>query len=166
MTVQPIVSVHLQVLLLTNQNNVTWQFFRCLPGVPRVTEEEKEFGKFDIFDDENEPYSSFKFDYTHRVYERLYRLMKFNTLLNIDVIKEKMIACVQARRNNPSLWVQSLLVAEVKYKVATGYAMQIYHRLSIKRAMLCKFKCSTIFRYQAKYIHQSDGFYSFSAMHD
>jgi phospholipase A2 len=34
-----------------------------ISGVPRVTEEDKEFGNFAIFDDPEDPYSSYKFEY-------------------------------------------------------------------------------------------------------
>lgn len=80
--------------------NKTFKEFKE-PGIPRETEEEKSFGNFSIFDDKDEPYSSFTFDYTHRTYERLCKLMKFNTLLNLDVIKEKLANRIESRRNNP-----------------------------------------------------------------
>ncbi|CAB3987287.1 cytosolic phospholipase A2, partial [Paramuricea clavata] len=71
------------------------------PGVPRVTKEDKDFADFRIFDDPNEPYSSFKFQYDNKTFDRLHELMKFNTRLNIDTIKEKIATYVDYRRNNP-----------------------------------------------------------------
>ena len=72
-----------------------------LIGVPRVTQEDKDFANFDIFDDPDQPYSSFKFEYEEKAFDRLHELMKFNTLLNMDLIKEKIADQVQIRKNNP-----------------------------------------------------------------
>jgi phospholipase A2 len=70
-------------------------------GVPRVTQEDKDFANFDIFDDPDQPYSSFTFEYENRTFDRLHELMKFNTLLNMDLIKENIAYQVAYRRNNP-----------------------------------------------------------------
>lgn len=69
--------------------------------MPRVTQEEKDFGNFSIFDDPEQPYSSFTFQYENKTFDRLHELTKFNTLLNIDLIKEKIVNSVQVRQNNP-----------------------------------------------------------------
>lgn len=66
-----------------------------------MTKEDKDFADFRIFDDPNEPYSSFKFQYDNKTFDRLHELMKFNTRLNIDTIKEKIATYVDYRRNNP-----------------------------------------------------------------
>jgi phospholipase A2 len=55
---------------------------------------------FPIFDDPDDPYSSFKFQYAPETFQRLHELMKFNTLLNVDLIKEKIAYYVGHRRNN------------------------------------------------------------------
>lgn len=70
-------------------------------GVPRVENEDKDFGNFSIFDDPNKPYSSFNFEYTDRSFDRLHKLMKYNTLANLDIIKEKIAYRTNFRRNNP-----------------------------------------------------------------
>ena len=70
-------------------------------GVPRVTQEDKDFASFDIFDDHDQLYSSFKFSYEEKTFNRLHELMKFNTLLNMDLIKENIACQVQSRKNNP-----------------------------------------------------------------
>ena len=70
-------------------------------GEPREKEEDKEFANFDIFDDPEEPYSSFTFEYKNRTFDRLHELMKFNTLLNMDLIKEKIAHQIVNRKNNP-----------------------------------------------------------------
>ncbi|CAB4028757.1 cytosolic phospholipase A2 [Paramuricea clavata] len=70
------------------------------PGVPRKTQSEKDFANFDIFDDPAQPYSSFTFQYKPETFERMHELMKFNTLLNMDLIKEKIGYYVGYRRNN------------------------------------------------------------------
>ncbi|XP_046840432.1 cytosolic phospholipase A2-like isoform X1 [Xenia sp. Carnegie-2017] len=70
------------------------------PGVRRVTKEEKDFGNFPIFDDPSQPYSSFKFEYTKEHFDRLHHLMKYNTLANMQTIKDAISARVQFKRNN------------------------------------------------------------------
>ncbi|XP_046839790.1 cytosolic phospholipase A2-like [Xenia sp. Carnegie-2017] len=68
------------------------------PGVRRVTEKSKKFGNFSIFDDPNQPYSSFNFTYSHEQFDRLHQLMKYNTLANIKMIKEKILARIRQPR--------------------------------------------------------------------
>jgi phospholipase A2 len=55
-------------------------------GVSRETEEEEVFGEFDVFEDKDTPYSTFKFQYSERAFDRLASLMEFNTLLYKDMI--------------------------------------------------------------------------------
>lgn len=59
--------------------------FVLYAGVPRETQEEKDFADFDIFDDPNTPFSTFNFQYPNEAFKRLHDLMEFNTLNNIDV---------------------------------------------------------------------------------
>ena len=85
-----------------------WRFIATLifwlfPGKPRVTKTEKDFANFSIFDDPDKPYSSFTFSYDHQTFDRLHELMKFNTLLNVDLIKEKIAYQVLFRRNNKKM---------------------------------------------------------------
>lgn len=54
-------------------------------GIPRETQEEKDFADFDIFDDPNTPFSTFNFQYPNEAFKRLHDLMEFNTLNNIEV---------------------------------------------------------------------------------
>ncbi|GFR65800.1 cytosolic phospholipase A2, partial [Elysia marginata] len=68
------------------------------PGVPRTTQEEIDFGNFAIFDDPAHPYSTFKFTYTHQEFERLSRLMEYNTLLCSELIFDNISTCVKRRR--------------------------------------------------------------------
>lgn len=68
------------------------------PGVPRTTQEEIDFGNFAIFDDPAHPYSTFKFTYSHLEFERLSRLMEYNTLLCSDIIFDNISTCVKRRR--------------------------------------------------------------------
>lgn len=56
-----------------------------LVGVPRETQEEKDFADFDIFDDPDTPFSTFNFQYSNDAFNRLHDLMEFNTLNNLDV---------------------------------------------------------------------------------
>lgn len=57
----------------------------CFEGVPRETDEEREFADFDIFDDPETPYSTFNFQYSNQAFTQLHSLMEFNTLNNIEV---------------------------------------------------------------------------------
>jgi phospholipase A2 len=77
-----------------------------ISGVPRETEEDKEFGNFAIFDDPEKPYSSFNFEYEEKQFDRLHKLMKYNTLANMNVIKEKIAFQTDFRRNNPHYFGQ------------------------------------------------------------
>lgn len=72
-----------------------------ITGVPRTTEEEKEFANFDIFDDPQTPFSTFNFKYSHLAFERLSKLTEFNTLLHIDDIKEVIHERVLKKRAVP-----------------------------------------------------------------
>ncbi|KAL8178157.1 UNVERIFIED_CONTAM: Cytosolic phospholipase A2 [Gekko kuhli] len=64
--------------------NINFRKFKA-PGVPRETQEEKDFADFDIFDDPNTPFSTFNFQYSNEAFKRLHDLMEFNTLNNLDV---------------------------------------------------------------------------------
>lgn len=72
-----------------------------IPGVPRATDEEKEFANFDIFDDQSTPYSTFNFKYSHDAFMKLSKLTEFNTLLHIEDIKTAMAERVIKKRENP-----------------------------------------------------------------
>uniref|UniRef100_A0AAY4CMW9 Phospholipase A2 n=1 Tax=Denticeps clupeoides TaxID=299321 RepID=A0AAY4CMW9_9TELE len=64
--------------------NINFRTYKA-PGVPRDTEQEREFADFDIFDDPESPYSTFNFQYSNKAFKQLHDLMEFNTLNNIDV---------------------------------------------------------------------------------
>lgn len=66
-------------------------------GVPRETKEDFAFADFDIFDDPTTPYSTFNFTYTHLQFERLSKLIEFNTLNNMEEVK-RVIADVITRK--------------------------------------------------------------------
>ncbi|BFZ20501.1 hypothetical protein BsWGS_23540 [Bradybaena similaris] len=68
------------------------------PGVPRTTQEEFDFGNFCIFDDNSHPYSTFKFTYTHLEFDRLSKLMEYNTLVCKDLIFDNIRTCIKRRR--------------------------------------------------------------------
>ena len=69
--------------------------------MPRTTQEEVDFADFDLFDDPATPYSTFNFKYTHEQFDRLAKLTEFNTLLNLDQIKDTIRQCIQLKRENP-----------------------------------------------------------------
>ena len=75
--------------------------FIILIGVPRDTEEDKEFANFSIFDDPNTPYSTFNFKYPHLAFDRLSQLTEFNTLLSVPTIKEVISDVIQKKRIFP-----------------------------------------------------------------
>uniref|UniRef100_A0A8B9H756 Phospholipase A2 n=1 Tax=Astyanax mexicanus TaxID=7994 RepID=A0A8B9H756_ASTMX len=95
--------------------NIDFRKFKA-PGVPRETEKEKEFADFDIFDDPETPYSTFNFQYSNQAYTQLHDLMEFNTLNNIEVIKEALKDSIVYRKENPSRRSVSLSLNEIQNK--------------------------------------------------
>lgn len=67
-------------------------------GVPRTTKEEFDFGNFSLFNDPRQPYSTFKFTYTHEEFDRISKLMEYNTLLNAETIFDNISVCIKRRR--------------------------------------------------------------------
>lgn len=76
--------------------------FVSTSGVRRRTEEEKDFANFDIFDDPTTPYSTFNFKYSHLAFERLAKLTEFNTLMNVNQIKNVISEIVEKKRKTPA----------------------------------------------------------------
>uniref|UniRef100_A0A0P4VYZ5 Phospholipase A2 n=1 Tax=Scylla olivacea TaxID=85551 RepID=A0A0P4VYZ5_SCYOL len=68
------------------------------PGVPRETEEEKQFGDFPIFDDPSNAFSSMNFAYEAIQFDRLTKLVEFNTLLCVDTIKKELEEVVEKKK--------------------------------------------------------------------
>ncbi|XP_076135041.1 cytosolic phospholipase A2 isoform X1 [Alosa pseudoharengus] len=95
--------------------NINFRQFKA-PGVPRETEKDKEFADFDIFDDPNTPYSTFNFQYPNHAFQQLHDLMEFNTLNNIEVIKEAIKDSVVYRKENPTRCSVSLSLNEIQNK--------------------------------------------------
>uniref|UniRef100_A0A671NTK7 Phospholipase A2 n=1 Tax=Sinocyclocheilus anshuiensis TaxID=1608454 RepID=A0A671NTK7_9TELE len=95
--------------------NINFRNFKA-PGVPRDTDKEIEFGDFDIFDDPASPFSTFNFQYSNQAFRRLHDLMEFNTLNNIEVIKEAIKDSILQRRENPSRCTVSLSLNEIENK--------------------------------------------------
>ena len=71
-------------------------------GVRRITKEEREFGQFDLFDDEQTPYSTFNFKYSHLAFQRLSQLTEFNTLANVEAIKDTFAEVIAKKRVTPT----------------------------------------------------------------
>ncbi|XP_042855448.1 cytosolic phospholipase A2-like isoform X3 [Penaeus japonicus] len=69
------------------------------PGVPRETEEEKEFADFPIFDDPNNSFSSMNFVYEPEQFDRLTKLVEFNTLFSMDTIKKELEEIVERKKS-------------------------------------------------------------------
>uniref|UniRef100_A0AAR2JPJ2 Phospholipase A2 n=1 Tax=Pygocentrus nattereri TaxID=42514 RepID=A0AAR2JPJ2_PYGNA len=95
--------------------NIHFRDFKA-PGVPRETDKEKEFGDFDIFDDPETPYSTFNFQYSNQAFRQLHDLMEFNTLNNIEVIKDAIKDSILQRRENPSRCSVTLSLNEIENK--------------------------------------------------
>uniref|UniRef100_A0A6I8QLB6 Phospholipase A2 n=1 Tax=Xenopus tropicalis TaxID=8364 RepID=A0A6I8QLB6_XENTR len=93
--------------------NLQFRNFKA-PGVPRETAEEKEFADFDIFDDPETPFSTFNFQYPNEAFKRLHDLMEFNTLNNINVIKQAMVESIEYRKQHPSRCSVSLNDVEAR----------------------------------------------------
>ncbi|KAF4082450.1 hypothetical protein AMELA_G00151410 [Ameiurus melas] len=95
--------------------NLDFRKFKA-PGIPRETEADKEFADFDIFDDPETPYSTFNFQYSNKAFSQLHDLMEFNTLNNIEVIKEAIKERVVYRKENPSRCSVSLSLNDIQNK--------------------------------------------------
>ena len=63
-----------------------------------MTEEEKKFGNFNIFSDPADPFSMYNFVYNNFNFDRLSKLMEYNTLNNLDVIKSCIEQVVRRRQ--------------------------------------------------------------------
>lgn len=57
---------------------------------------------FDIFDDPESPFSTFNFQYSNEAFTRLHDLMEFNTLNNLEVIKDAIKDCIVSLKEDPS----------------------------------------------------------------
>ncbi|XP_032428637.1 cytosolic phospholipase A2 [Xiphophorus hellerii] len=95
--------------------NINFRKFKA-PGVPRVTEKEKELADFDIFDDPESPFSTFNFQYSNEAFTRLHDLMEFNTLNNLEVIKEAIKDCIVAQKEIPSSHSLSFSLSNIPKK--------------------------------------------------
>ncbi|KAK2863799.1 hypothetical protein Q7C36_002953 [Tachysurus vachellii] len=95
--------------------NLDFRKFKA-PGVPREAEPDKELADFDIFDDPETPYSTFNFQYSKKAFTQLHDLMEFNTLNNIEVIKEAIKESIVYRKENPSRCAVSLSLSEIQNK--------------------------------------------------
>uniref|UniRef100_A0AAX7T4I8 Phospholipase A2 n=1 Tax=Astatotilapia calliptera TaxID=8154 RepID=A0AAX7T4I8_ASTCA len=95
--------------------NINFRKFKA-PGVARETEKEKELADFDIFDDTETPYSTFNFQYSNEAFIQLHDLMEFNTLNNLEVIKEAIKDCIASRKDNPSSVSRPFNLSEIPKK--------------------------------------------------
>lgn len=81
-----------------------------LAGVPRETQEERKFADFPIFDDPLNPFSSMNFVYDTIQFDRLTKLVEFNTLLCLDTIKEELVEVVAKKKQFiPRLTLQEVV---------------------------------------------------------
>ncbi|XP_013772392.1 cytosolic phospholipase A2-like [Limulus polyphemus] len=87
--------------------NINFRKFKQ-PGLVRQTDEEIQFADFDIFSDPDTPYSIYNFCYTHYHFDRLSKLMEFNLLNNLQIIKDVVRKVMTSRIQNPSHLKQKL----------------------------------------------------------
>uniref|UniRef100_A0A8C5QDE8 Phospholipase A2 n=1 Tax=Leptobrachium leishanense TaxID=445787 RepID=A0A8C5QDE8_9ANUR len=99
--------------------NINFRNFKA-PGVPRETQEERDFADFDIFDDPESPYSTFNFQYPNLAFQRLHDLMEFNALNNIEEIKKAILDSIVYRRTHPSRCSVSLNDVEARKLYSKG----------------------------------------------
>ncbi|KAG8228645.1 hypothetical protein J437_LFUL008296 [Ladona fulva] len=69
-----------------------------LPDVKRETPEEFEFADFRIFSDPENPYSSFNYTYTPLQFDRMCKLMEFNTLKGMEVFRKVLKYAVKRKK--------------------------------------------------------------------
>lgn len=72
--------------------------------MPRITEEEKEAGNFDVF--EGWDYNTQNFDYSNDAFDRISALVEFNAKVNEDVIKDAIVQCVRRGKEARNVPVQ------------------------------------------------------------
>ena len=65
----------------------------------RRTEEEMDFGNFDLFKDKSCPYNSENFQYSELDFERLAQLVQFNVRNNKAEIENQVKRCVKRKEN-------------------------------------------------------------------
>ena len=73
------------------------------PGKPRKTAEDRDFGDFSIFEDPEDPYSTFNFHYQPKPFDRLAKLNEFNTLLGEQTMKDVIKEFVKKRRERKAM---------------------------------------------------------------
>ncbi|XP_013774109.1 cytosolic phospholipase A2-like [Limulus polyphemus] len=88
--------------------NVNFRRFKE-PGLKHVTDEEKKFADFDIFSDPSTPYSIYNFSYKPLQFDRLSKLMEFNLLNNLHIVRDAIVKVVKRQK-------QSSLKLQVKLK--------------------------------------------------
>ena len=72
-------------------------FFLFISGVPRSTEEDKDYANFSLFEDPDNCYSTFNFHYPSEQFNKLADLNEFNTLLAKETIRDVITDCIQNR---------------------------------------------------------------------
>lgn len=125
------------------------------PGVPRETQEEKEFGDFPIFDDPANPFSSMNFMYEPIQFDRLTQLMEFNTLLCIDIIKEELKEIVERKKQYiPKLSVKDV-VNTVKRMSCFNTTDKGNNDLKLRISLDSELSQSRLSRYQSVSDHEA-----------
>ncbi|KAH3799288.1 hypothetical protein DPMN_152894 [Dreissena polymorpha] len=94
--------------------------------VKRRTKEDKDYADFDIFDDPNRPYSTFKFQYDKKEFDRLADLTEFNTLYFKDLIIEKVKQCVKRVHQYHSFKRRPIMLKDIgKLRLQKNKARQL-----------------------------------------
>ncbi|TRY76190.1 hypothetical protein TCAL_13566 [Tigriopus californicus] len=79
--------INVPVIIFFPLINANFRHFKA-PGIPRVTDDEKSFGDFNIFDDTN-AYAIWRFVYPNLSFDRLTAMMEFNVRNNLHIIREE-----------------------------------------------------------------------------
>ncbi|XP_037083335.1 cytosolic phospholipase A2-like isoform X2 [Pollicipes pollicipes] len=77
--------------------NTSFRKFKA-PGVPRETEEELEFGDFNIFTGGQRAFGTLNFRYDSNDFDRLSQLMEYNTKLHLDLIRAEILRAIEAKK--------------------------------------------------------------------
>jgi hypothetical protein len=106
-----------------------------LTGVRRETQEELDFANFNVFEKDT-PYSILNFCYTHEQFDRLSKLMEFNTKLGMPEIKAQIKKAVERRRKlaeNPRPPISLSRLPSIRQKTkAKEYERYMSMRMSME----------------------------------
>nr|CAB3264920.1 cytosolic phospholipase A2 [Phallusia mammillata] len=98
------------------------------PGVPRKPGDNR--ADFSIFDQPKTPYSTFNFQYSNEAFDRLNKLMEFNTLLHKETILEEIQSCISLRRHSQTRC--SITLNDIR----NSFHMSVKNKQSLEKAIM------------------------------